>query len=186
LANVTADELLSQVADLPDDIASVELDVWLQAHGDAAVGLIVDALCRADETGRIFALHALFRLGPPTEDHVARLANDPELSPYALIWRVHTLDAEPEELDVGDDAERLVRHLNGALSLWGPDVMTAWLGPASGRIGARAAVDSMWRVRLADTESVLATLGEFHADKQVAKAARKSLFKFRSSGGAPS
>ena len=184
LAEVTADELLSQVGDLPDDIAWVELEVWLQAHGDAAMDLLVDALGAADETGRTFAFEALFRLGPPTSDQVAQLESDPELSPYALIWRVHTLAAEPEELDVGDDAERLVQVLDGVLTLWGPEVMTAWLGPAAGRTGPRAAVDSMWRVRQADTESVLATLGEFHGDKLVAKAARKSLFKFRSSGGA--
>ena len=135
LAEVTADELLSQVGDLPDDIAWVELEVWLQAHGDAAMDLLVDALGRADETGRTFAFEALFRLGPPTEDQVTQLESDAELSPYVLIWRVHTLAAEPEELDVGDDAERLVQLLNGVLSLWGPEVMTAWLGPAAGRTG---------------------------------------------------
>ena len=105
---------------------------------------------------------------------------------HALIWRGHTLAAAPEELDVGRDGDLLVRVLNGVLTLWGPEAMTAWLGPASGGTGAQAAVDSMWRVRRPDTESVLMNLGEFHPDKHLAKAARKSLFKFRSSGGAPS
>ena len=52
--------------------------------------------------------------------------------------------------------------------------MTAWLGPAAGQTGTRAALDSMWRVRLAETEGVLGTLGEFHPDKLVAKDARKA------------
>ena len=36
-----------------------------------------------------------------------------------------------------------------------------------------------------ETDAVLATLGSFHPRKDVAKAARRSLFKFRSSGGSP-
>ncbi len=186
LAEVSADELLVRTADLPEDIAGLELEVWLQAHGDAATDLLIDALGQAGETGRSVAFDALFRLGPPTEEQVARLTNNPELSHYALIWRGHTLAAAPEELDVGGDGDLLVRVLNGVLMLWGPEVMTAWLGPASGATGAQAAVDSMWRVRQPDTEAVLMNLGEFHPDKNLAKAARKSLFKFRSSGGAPS
>ena len=84
LAEVSADELLVRMADLPEDIAGLELEVWLQAHGDAATDLLIDVLGQAGETGRSVAFDALFRLGPPTEEQVARLTNNPELSHYAV------------------------------------------------------------------------------------------------------
>ena len=44
-------------------------------------------------------------------------------------------------------------------------------------------LDRVWRVRLPETETVLAVIGEFCSDKAFAKMARKALFRFRSSGG---
>ena len=68
LAEVAADELLTREADLPDDIARVELEVWLQAHGDAAAALLVEALPGADETGRVIAFRALLDVGLPAAE----------------------------------------------------------------------------------------------------------------------
>ncbi len=183
LADVTAEELLSQAADLPDDIARVELEVWLQAHGDEGPSLLVGALPGADETGRVLAFRALLDVGPAAAEAMARLVGDSELGAYALIWRVKTGLAEEEELDAGGDPERLIVTLSALLALWGPEVMPSWLDTVAGASDPCAAVEATWRVRLAETEAVLATLGSFHPQKDVAKAARKALFKFRSSGG---
>jgi hypothetical protein len=186
LADVAADELLTRAADLPDDIARVELEVWLQAHGDAAAALLVEALPGADETGRLIAFRALLDVGPPAAEAMAGLAGDPELNAYALIWRIKMGMASEDELDARGDAERLVLTLAAFLALWGPEVMPFWLKAVAGASDACAAVEETWRVRLPETDAVLATLGSFHPEKDVAKAARKALFKFRSSGGAPS
>ena len=185
LAEVAADELLTRAADLPDDIARVELEVWLQAHGDAAAALLVEALPGADETGRVIAFRALLDVGPPAAEAMTRLAGDPELNAYALIWRIKMGMAGEDELDAGGDPELLIRTLSTLLALWGPEVMPRWLDTVAGASDACAAVEETWRVRLPETDAVLATLGSFHPRKDVAKAARRSLFKFRSSGGSP-
>jgi hypothetical protein len=185
LAEVAADELLIRAADLPDDIARVELEVWLRAHGDAAVALLVEALPGANETGRVMAFRALVDVGPPAAEAMARLADDPDLRAYGLMWQVKSGLAEEGVLDAGGDSELLIRTLSALLTLWGPEVMPSWLDTVAGAPDACAAIEETWRVRLPETDAVLATLGSFHPRKDVAKAARRSLFKFRSSGGAP-
>ena len=134
LAEVAADELLTRAADLPDDIARVELEVWVQAHGDEAAALLVEALPGADETGRVIAFRALLDVGPSAAEAMARLAGDPELNAYALIWRVKTGLAGEEVLDAGGDPERLIRTLSALLALWGPEVMPSWLDTVAGAL----------------------------------------------------
>jgi hypothetical protein len=185
LSAVTADELLTRAADLPGDIARVELEVWVQAHGDEAAALLVEALPEADETGRLIAFGALLDVGPAAAEAMARLAGNPDLSAYALIWRVQTGLARDQELDADGDPELLIRNLYALQALWGPEVMPSWLGTVAGTSDACAAIEETWRVRLPETEAVLATLGSFHPRKDVAKTARTALFKFRSSGGPP-
>ena len=85
LVEVPADELLTRAADLPDDVAQVELEVWLQAPRRGRPVLLVEALPGADETGRLIAFRALWDVGPPAAEAMARLTSDPELSAYALI-----------------------------------------------------------------------------------------------------
>ena len=183
LAEVTADELLTRAADLPDDVATVELEVWVRGHGDAAAELLVEALPGADETGRLIAFRALSEVGPSAAPAMARLADDPELRAYELIWRFRTGLIDEDGLDAGGDPECLIRTLGALLALWGPEAMASWLEPVAGASNARAALEETWRVRLPETEAVLATLGSFHPQKDVAKTARRTLFKLRSSGG---
>ncbi len=66
------------------------------------------------------------------------------------------------------------------LVVWGSKSLALWVGLATGPGNAVDFVDRAWRVRLPATEPVLAALGIDHPDKAVAKAARKSLFKYRS------
>ena len=54
-------------------------------------------------------------------------------------------------------------------------------GLAAGSAGLPALLDASWRVRRDETEIVLAAIGAEHPDPVVAKAARKALFKHRSS-----
>ncbi|MHB8438981.1 MAG: hypothetical protein ACYDD4_07445 [Acidimicrobiales bacterium] len=184
LADLDASELLARVVDLPEDVGSLELDTWVAQHGAAAAALLVDALPVAEDTGRAVALRALLRIGPSAADEVARLADHPDLASYVTVWRVDALVASPQEMDVSDDPERFVRLLHAVLDLWSPHAVCAWLAPAAGADGIDAALNRAWRVRIPETETVLAVLGEFHPDKAIAKSARKALFRFRSSGGA--
>jgi hypothetical protein len=99
------------------------------------------------------------------------------------VWRVDAQVASAEELQVGDDPERYVRVVYAALCMWGPQAAATWATSAAAPLTAATALEATWRVRIPETETVLALVGQLHPDKAVAKAARKALFRHRSSAG---
>jgi len=178
-----AAELLRAVSDRPEAEAVAEIDAWVEHRGDGAAAALVEALPTLDATGRGLGFRALLRLGPGAAAAVERLAADPDLAAYATVWRVDSLTAAPEEMDCAGDPERFVRLLGAALDLWGPTAaVAAWAGPAAGGEGLVAMLEGAWRVRRPETDEVLAAIGREHPDKVIAAAARKALFKHRSSG----
>lgn len=183
LRSVDADELLRRVADLPEDVAALELEMWVTGHSDTAPVLLVRALRDADEIGRVVGFRALTLIGPAAADEVARLGDDPELAAYAAAWHVDLGLGPVEELDASGDPERFVRQIYAVLTLWGADAVATWVVPVAGRDGVSDALEATWRVRLPETDVVLSVVGEYHPDRAVAKSARTALFRHRSSGG---
>lgn len=178
--DLTAAELLVAASDIPGTEADMEIEAWIFHRGETALTELVDALPGADETGRGLAFQALLRYGPAADEAISRLADDPELWPYATAWGIDVLTGDPADMDCAGDPERFVRLLGAVVDLYGPrPAAAAWAGPAAGAVGLLPMLDSVWRVKLPQTESVLAALGAEHPDKVVAKAARKSLFKYR-------
>ncbi len=184
LSEFDAAELLDKAADLPDDVATLELDTWIATHGDEGLSLLVEALAGVGDTGRTLGFRALQRVGQSAISAVEPLTEDPELGAYASVWRLEADVGSTQQLDARGDPERFIRLLYAVLVLWGPQSVCARLDQVSGRAGVAAALETAWRVRSSQTEAVLAVVGELYPDKMVAKAARKSLFRFRSSGGA--
>jgi hypothetical protein len=182
LAEVEAGELLVVVADLPENLAQLELDSWVERNRDSAAARLVDALPSANETGRSLAFRALQRIGAPAEQEVSRIADDTELGPYVTVWRIEAQVIGPEEMNARGDPDRFVRLLYAVLTMQGPEAVSTWLAPVAGADGVEAALNAAWRVRRPETETVLALLGDSHPDKALAKSARKALFRFRSSG----
>lgn len=181
LRAVPAAELLRAASDLPGDVALVELDAWIDHHGEWAAAELCEALRTADETGRGLAFRALLRIGPPASDAVAALADDAELVEFVTVFRVDTLAAAPDEMDRAGDPEAWVRLLHTVIELWGPAAAAAaWAVPAAGAPGIDKMFDAAWRVKGERTEEVLAAIGGHHPDKHIAKSARKALFKHRS------
>ncbi len=181
LREATVDELLSEVSDLPEAEAVGEIDAWVDHHGADAPMLLVDAFRFSGETGRGLAFRALLRIGPDAGEAVVRLGDDPDVDQFLTIWKVFTLDASPWEMDCGSDPDRFVRLVGAAMELWGPETaVSAWAGPAAATVGLPAMLEMAWRVDRRETEGVLAAIGTTHPDKQVSKAARKALFKHRS------
>lgn len=183
LRESTATELLAAASDISEAEAVGEIDTWVAHQGEDAARHLVEALRTADETGRGLGFRALLRIGPEAADAVSLLADDTELAPYATVWRIDTLGGSPDDMDCGGDAERFVRLLGAVIELWGPAAaLGAWAEPAAGANGLQSIVDQAWRVKLPETEQILAAIGSGHPDKTIAKAARKSLFKYRSAG----
>jgi hypothetical protein len=184
LSECDAGDLLKRAADLPEDLATLEIDNWNGAHGQEGARLLVESMPASDDTGRALGFRALQRMGPAAASAVSQLADHAELGAYASVWQVQTGAGSREGLDASGDPERFIRLLYAALVLWGPEAVCERLNDVSGRAGVGASLDAVWRVRSPETEAVLAVVGDLYPDKAVAKAARKSLFRFRSSGGA--
>ncbi|MBA2280671.1 MAG: hypothetical protein H0W25_05470 [Acidimicrobiia bacterium] len=175
LADLEAPDLLHKAGDLPDALATAELDAWVARRPGTAAEKLVAALPEAGETERALAFRALLRIGASATDAAAALALHPVLAAYVTVWRVDTLVADPAEMDCSADPERFVRLLAAVLDLWGPHALSAWLSPAAGASGVPDMLGRAWRVRLPETDAVLATLGATYPDKYAAKAARTAL-----------
>lgn len=184
LSGCDAGDLLRRAADLPEDLAMLEIDNWIGGRGHEGAELLVEAMCNAGDTGRSLGFRAVQRAGPSATGAVSQFVDHAELGAYASVWQVQTGIASAEGLDASGDSERFVRLLYALLVLWGPGVVCERLSDVAGRTGVSASLDAVWRVRSPETGAVLAVVGDLYPDKAVAKAARKSLFRFRSSGGA--
>ncbi len=183
LRDEPAAAMLRAAADLGDEAAVDEIFEWVSHQGPASADLLVDALADLDETARGLGLRALIGIGEPAASAVDRLAGHPTLSPLATLWRYHVRGSFPAETDSRGDAERFVRLIAAAVEMQGAEAAVAWAEPAAGAAGIAAMLDAAWRVDLPATALVLAAIGEHHPDKAVAKAARKALFKHRTSHG---
>ena len=181
LRDLSAAELLRAAGDLADEIARGEIDAWVEHHGERAAAELCAALSDADETGRGLGFRALLRIGSPAGTAVETLRTHADLADFVTVFRVDTLAASPEEMDRAGDPEGWVRLLHTVVELWGPDsAAAAWAVPAAGAPGIEAMLNAAWRVPGEATGEVLAAVGGHHPDKRIAKAARKSLFKYRS------
>lgn len=182
LRDLGALDLLRRVAEVSEVEADAEVDAWIdhRVGGDAADDL-VDALVEGDETCRGLAFRALLRIGGPAAGAVERLADHPELGCHATVWRIDSRTGAGADADCSGDPDRFVRLLHAVLELWGPAAIPGWLPAAAGEEGTDAMLDAVWRVRRPETEPVLAAIGGSHPDRATAKAARKALFKHRSS-----
>lgn len=178
LAHLDAAGLLAAAADLPAERAAAEIDDWLDTRGPASAGELAAAATGADDTGLALAYRALLRRGPDADSAVAAWENDARTRPYALLWR-H--EAHGEDLAAAADPEDFVSLLHAAIVVDGEPAATPLARPAAGPHGLRAMLDTAWRVRRDETETVLSALGAHLPDKADAKAARKALFRHRSS-----
>ncbi|MCZ7533868.1 MAG: hypothetical protein M5U23_10795 [Acidimicrobiia bacterium] len=180
LRESTASELLAAVSNISEAEAVAEIDTWVDHQGPGAALQLVEAMRTADETERGLGFRALLRIGPDAEHAVNRLSDDVEFAPYATVWRIDTCIGSLDDIDCRGDVERFVRLLDVVIELWGPAAaLGTWVGPAAGTDGVSSMVEQAWRVKLPQTEQVLATIASGHPDKSTAKAARKALFKYR-------
>ena len=181
LADLDADELLVRAVDLAEDVARLEVRHWVDRRGDAGAEALVTALPSASETARGLVFSVLLELGPSAVQAVEPLRDRPELAAFRTVLRVDALAATEAEM-VAADPEQWVRLLAAVLELRGPHALPVWAGTAAGDIGLVPMLEGAWRVKLPQTGAVLDALASTSSDKTVAKAARKSAYKFRSVG----
>lgn len=180
ITEVALDDLLDVIDTSDEELLDHQLGLWAAANPDA-VDDVAAAVRRGPSGGMVelgFAL--LHHWGPDAVPQVRTLVDEPEVGALARVFLARHGDEDAvATLDV-DAPAAMIDVLASILDVFGPEAMSDevdGLGPPH-ELGAM--FDRLWRTEHDDLERVLETVGKFHRDKAVAKAARKALFKHRS------
>jgi hypothetical protein len=178
LAHASADVLLAAIADRPLDAMHAEVRAWAAVRDTAADELAAAARQASGSEIRALAFEALEVIGDDAVPVVRALVDEPELRPWAVGWLVARSDEQPPAFAT-DAAAGFVQAMAVALVVGGPDAVAAMLSDETRVDEQIAVIEQLWHVDDPYTAQVLEALAEA-ADRKVAKAARKALFKHRS------
>ncbi|GAA1310277.1 hypothetical protein Psi02_40060 [Planotetraspora silvatica] len=179
---MTALDLLSFSADLPEEEADAEFAAWmaLRDPGRAASELLAAAAeDEADALIRVQAASLVGSLGEVAVPAWREALEEASLRPYAAT-HLAQLDAEDALEPTQADTHWLI------LDMW---TISAGLGRTEfvsslHDIGTAQTIigllDVIWKVPHPHLEELLEAVGDAHPDQQVGKAAKRALFKARS------
>lgn len=193
-AELSGAELLAMAAGVSDAEFEAEVAQWTAARGaDAAARELLELAAGADPGERMIAVAAVTSLGAPAEPAWRDSLGVPQLRAYAKVAlaQLSGVDAAaggpldlPEELEM--TAEDLAWVATDLLTIAIDD---EYPDPEYLAVSFREAVpagreqmlfDGMARSAHPDALEVLDHLGEYHPDKQIAKAARTAAHKVAS------
>jgi hypothetical protein len=179
---MTAPGLLA-AADLPGEEFDAEIAAWLELRApDVAADELLAAASGGDPIERLLAVAAVQKLGaaaePAWRDALAR----PELRPYAKIALTELAGGEPGvtvlpglEPEAADIAWILTDTL--AATSGDPDELQQQMRDAIPAGREQEALDAISLSAHPDAAAVLTLIGRHHADKQIAKAARRCAYR---------
>lgn len=179
LADTPASELLDAITLWPEDAAEAELRAWARGRDNAVAELAEDAARVGSPDRFALVLCALESIGEAAEPAVRALLENPMLRPLASAWLVSQGFEEPEFLNPEDTPAAFVHALAIGLVTGGAEAVPEMFASAVDASEQVAIVERLWSVDDPYTERVLEAMATT-PDKKVAKAARKSLFKYRS------
>ncbi|MFI6479544.1 hypothetical protein ACIBH1_16535 [Nonomuraea sp. NPDC050663] len=182
--SMNALDLLALSADLPEEEADAELAAWMELRDPAkAASELLDAATAdpADALIRVQAASVVGALGEAATPAWKAALSEPSLRPYAAthLTQLGVADApEPTQ----DDTHWLI------LDMW---TISAGLGRSEFVSSLRDIgpdllnnlLEVVWKIPHAHVEELLDLISQVHPDKQVAKAAKRALFKTRSATG---
>lgn len=181
IESMSALDLLTLSAELPEDEADTEFAAWMELRdvGRAAHELLEAASeDESDALIRVQAASVVGTLGEAAIPAWQKALGEPALRPYAAthLSQLEVPDApEPTQ----DDTHWLI------LDMW---TISAGLGRAEFVSSLRDIgpdllnnlLEVIWKIPHAHVEELLDLISQVHPDKQVAKAAKRALFKARS------
>ncbi|MFI6499137.1 hypothetical protein [Nonomuraea typhae] len=181
IESMSALDLLALSAELPEDEADAEFAAWMELREPAqAAAELLDAAAEDDNDAlvRVQAASVVGTLGEAAVPAWQEALNHPALRPYAAthLSQLEVPDApEPTQ----DDTHWLI------LDMW---TISAGLGRAEFVSSLRDIgpdllnnlLEVIWKIPHAHVEELLDLISQVHPDKQVAKAAKRALFKARS------
>ncbi|MCP2364968.1 hypothetical protein HD597_011988 [Nonomuraea thailandensis] len=181
IESMTAHELLALSAELPEEEADAEFAAWMQLRepGKAAEELL-EAAAEDDSDAliRVQAASVVGTLGEAAVPAWQAALKQPSLRPYAAT-HLSQLEVEGAPEPTPDDTHWLI------LDMW---TISAGLGRSEfvsslrdiGPEMVNNLLEVIWKIPHAHVEELLDLISQVHPDKQVAKAARRALFKARS------
>ena len=184
LAGMPAADMVDTLLELPLGLALTHTSAWLRAHPDGLPDLVTRILEIADDPGAAqlacgVVLRILVGAGPGPAEVVARFGEEAALTAYVKVWRL-AVGLDPGPLPGVADPARLVELLAAAIMISLDNVGEPVLDLLRGPLTWGALIETIWRVRLQETELVLTVLEEIAMDKATSKAARKALDRHRS------
>ncbi|WP_433415684.1 hypothetical protein ACQP1V_38215 [Microtetraspora malaysiensis] len=181
---MTALDLLTLSADLPEEEADAEFAAWLDLRDPArAATELLEAAAEdeADALVRVQAASLVGALGEVAVPAWTEALKVPSLRPYAAT-HLAQLDVEDAPEPTQADTHWLILDMWTISAGLGRAEFVSSLhdiGPAQQIIGL---LDVIWKVPHPHLEELLEAVAEAHPDKQVGKAAKRALFKARSRG----
>jgi hypothetical protein len=190
-AELSGAELLAMAGGVTDAEFEAEVDGWTAARGaDAAARELLDLAATAEPGERMLAVAAVTRIGAPAEAAWRESLAVPQVRAYAKVALAQLSGIDPEDtgpVDLPEELEMTPEDLAWVAT----DLLTLAIDeefpdPDYLAISFREAVpagreqmlfEGMARGDHPDTVEVLNHLGEYHPDKQIAKAARSAAHK---------
>jgi hypothetical protein len=163
-----------------------EVMAWRAARqADQAAAEMSDAVRELDDPDlRVLGLTVLGEIGSDVATpYVWELASEPATRGFALCWLVDQGQVGEEELFDPSDVPGFVDVLGYRMVKGGPDGLISTLALTGDHGRQVDVVAGMWKAPSPMAELVLTAVSQVHPTKVVAKAARKALFKRRSSWG---
>ncbi|GGO65098.1 hypothetical protein GCM10012289_15980 [Nonomuraea cavernae] len=181
IESMSAHELLALSAELPEEEADAEFAAWMRLRepGRAAEELLEAAAeDESDALIRVQAASVVGTLGEAAIPAWQEALKQPSLRPYAATHLSHLQVPDAPE-PTQDDTHWLI------LDMW---TISAGLGRSEFVSSVRdigpdlldGLLEVVWKIPHAHVEELLDLISQVHPDKQVAKAARRALFRARS------
>lgn len=179
---MTALDLLSFSAELPEEEADAEFAAWMELREpDQAAKELLEAAAEddADALVRVQAASMVGSLGEAAVPAWQDALDEPSLRPYAAthLAQLGVDDAPPPTQ--ADTHWLILDMLTISAGLGRPEFVSSLddIGNVPNLVNL---LDVIWKVPHPHLEELLEAIGKAHPDKQVGKAAKRALFKARS------
>jgi hypothetical protein len=181
IESMSAHELLALSAELPEDEADAEFAAWMRLREPAKAAEELLEAAAEDENDALIRVQAASVVGTLGEAAIPAwqaALKQPSLRPYAAT-HLSQLEIEGAPEPTPDDTHWLI------LDMW---TISAGLGRSEfvsslqdiGPDMVNSLLEVIWKIPHAHVEELLDLISQVHPDKQVAKAARRALYKARS------
>ena len=196
-AELSGTELLEMAGGITDTEFEAEVDGWTAARGtDAAARELLELAAEAEPGERMLAVAAVTRIGEPAEPAWRDGLAVPQVRAYAKVALAQLSGVDPDSDEPADlppeldlTPEDLAWVATDLLTLAideeypDPDYLAVSFREAVPAGREQMLFDGMARSAHPGTAEVLHHLGEYHPDRQVAKAARTAAHKAASRRG---